>query len=72
MSQVLGWPIHPCPCAASTRLAAWMERHCPGSLETTEPFCKLQSGVLLERLEEIGELKTALEAKGCERSSGSG
>ena len=29
--------------AAAARLADWMDRHCPGSLEVTEPFCKLQS-----------------------------
>ena len=50
---------------AASRLAAWMERHCPGSLEVTEPFCRMQSGQLLERLAELGQLKGALEAKGC-------
>jgi hypothetical protein len=52
--------------AASTRLAAWMERHCPGSLETSEPFCKLQSGLLLERLAELADLKAAIAVQRCE------
>src|SRR5690349_10343603 len=56
--------------AVSTRLAAWMERHCPGSLETTEPFCRLQSGLLLNRLDELGQLKAALASKRCELPEG--
>jgi hypothetical protein len=52
--------------AAATRLAAWMERNCPGVLEQTEPFCRLQSGLLLERLDELGQLKAAIAAKQCE------
>lgn len=52
--------------AATIRLAEWMKRHCPGSLEVTEPFCRLQSHSLLERLDELGELKAALAAKGCD------
>ena len=51
--------------AAASRLAAWMERHCPGALEQTQPFCRLQSRGLLERLDELGELKALLHAKGC-------
>ena len=51
--------------AATTRLAEWMERHCPGVLEDTDPFCRLQAHALLERLAEFGELKAALDAKGC-------
>jgi hypothetical protein len=53
--------------AAATRLAAWMERHCPGALEDTQPFCRLQSRALLERLADLGSLKEALAAKRCER-----
>ena len=53
--------------AAVSRLAVWMERYCPGALEDSEPFCRLQSHRLLERLDELGELKAALAAKGCER-----
>jgi hypothetical protein len=53
---------------AASRLAAWMERHCPGEMERTTPFCRMQSGLLLERLDALGELKAALEAKGCDRS----
>jgi hypothetical protein len=52
--------------AAATRLAAWMERHCPGALEDTQPFCRLQSRALLERLADLGSLKEALAAKECE------
>jgi len=52
--------------AATARLAAWMERHCPGALENTDPFCRFQSRSLLEHLAELGEVKAALEAKGCE------
>jgi hypothetical protein len=52
--------------AAAARLAAWMERHCPGALEDTDPFCRFQSRSLLERLADLGEVKQALEAKGCE------
>jgi len=52
--------------AAATRLAAWMEGHCPGALEDTQPFCRLQSRALLERLTDLGALKEALAAKGCE------
>jgi hypothetical protein len=52
--------------AAATRLAVWMERHCPGALEQTEPFCRLQSRLLLERLDELGQLKAAIAAKLCE------
>jgi hypothetical protein len=51
--------------AAATRLADWMERHCPGVSEQTEPFCRLQSGLLLERLDALGQLKAALAAKQC-------
>jgi hypothetical protein len=51
--------------AAAARLAAWMEAHCPGALEDTDPFCRFQSRSLLERLAELGEVKAALEAKGC-------
>src|SRR5215469_12445913 len=50
---------------AATRLAKWMERHCPGALEDTDPFCRFQSRSLLERLADLGELKEALAAKGC-------
>ncbi|HSP17923.1 MAG TPA: hypothetical protein VLQ79_00300, partial [Myxococcaceae bacterium] len=42
-------------------------RHCPGALEDTDPFCRLQSHALLERLDELGELKAALAANGCDR-----
>ena len=52
--------------ASATRLAAWMERHCPGVLEDTDPFCRFQSRSLLERLAVLGEVKAVLEAKGCE------
>ena len=52
--------------AGATRLAEWMERHCPGALEDTQPFCRLQSDLLLERLDELGEVKAALDAKHCE------
>jgi hypothetical protein len=52
--------------ASATRLAAWMERHCPGALEDTQPFCRLQSRALLERLADLGALKEALAAKGCQ------
>jgi len=52
--------------AAAARLAAWMERHCPGTLEDSDSFCRFQSRSLLERLAELGEVKAALEAKGCE------
>jgi hypothetical protein len=55
--------------AAAARLAEWMERHCPGEMENTEPFCKLQSQTLLERLDELGELKAALAAKRCVQPS---
>jgi hypothetical protein len=51
--------------ASAARLAAWMERHCPGALEDTDPFCRFQSRSLLERLAELGEVKVALEEKGC-------
>jgi len=51
--------------AAAARLAAWMDRHCPGAMEDTDPFCKLQSDGLLQRLDELGELRAALAAKGC-------
>jgi hypothetical protein len=51
--------------ATATRLAQWMERHCPGTLEDTDPFCRVQSRSLLERLDELGEVQAALEAKGC-------
>ena len=53
--------------AAATRLAEWMERHCPGALENTDSFCRLQSGLLLERLDELGQLKAAIAANGCHR-----
>jgi hypothetical protein len=43
-----------------------MERHCPRALEDTQPFCRLQSDLLLERLDELGEVKAALDAKRCE------
>src|SRR5215475_15081507 len=52
--------------AAAARLGTWMEHHCPGALEDTEPFCRLQSRALLEQLVELGELKAAHAAKGCE------
>jgi len=52
--------------AATARLADWMDRHCPGSLEVTEPFCRLQSRALMEHMAELGELKAALAAKRCE------
>jgi hypothetical protein len=44
-----------------------MERHCPGAPEDTDPFCRFQSRSLLERLAELGEVKAAMEAKGCDR-----
>jgi hypothetical protein len=49
-----------------TRLAEWMDRHCPGALEDAEPFCRFQSRTLLERLGDLGALKEAFAAKGCE------
>jgi hypothetical protein len=52
--------------AAATRLAEWMEHHCPGEMESTEPFCRMQSGQLMERLVALGEVKSALHAKRCE------
>jgi hypothetical protein len=52
--------------ASAARLAEWMEGHCPGALEDTQPFCRFQSRTLLERLDELGELKAALGAKGCQ------
>jgi hypothetical protein len=52
--------------AGAARLAEWMERHCPGTLEDTQPFCRLQSRTLLQQLDELGELKAALAAKGCQ------
>jgi hypothetical protein len=57
--------------AGAARLAAWMEAHCPGTLEETEPFCRLQSSLLLERLDALGQLKAALAAKRCEAASSS-
>jgi hypothetical protein len=54
--------------AEATRLAEWRERHCSGALENTEAFCRLQSRSLLGPLAELGEVKAALEAKGCDRS----
>ena len=52
--------------AATERLAEWMDRHCPGSLEVTEPFCRLQSQALLEQLDRLGEVKATFAAKRCE------
>jgi hypothetical protein len=52
--------------AAAARLAGWMEQHCPGTLEDTDPFCRFQSRSLLERLAELSEVKAALEARRCE------
>ena len=49
-----------------TRLAEWMDRHCPGPLEDAEPFCRFQSRTLLERLGDLGALKEAFAAKGCD------
>jgi hypothetical protein len=51
---------------AAARLADWMERHCPGDMESTEPFCRMQSGLLMDRLAELGEVKSAMHAKQCE------
>jgi hypothetical protein len=52
--------------AATARLADWMDHHCPGSLEVTEPFCRLQSSALLERLSALGDLNATFAAKRCE------
>jgi len=54
--------------AATARLADWMDRHCPGSLEVTEPFCQLQSQSLLEQLDGLGEVKSSFAANRCELS----
>jgi hypothetical protein len=43
-----------------------MERNCPGALEESQPFCRLQSGLLLERLDALGQLKAAIAARECE------
>jgi hypothetical protein len=47
------------------RLAAWMEANCPGEREVTVPFCKIQSSLLLDRMQEIGEVASARREKGC-------
>jgi len=52
--------------AAATRLAAWMERHCPGAREDTDSFCRRQSGFLLDRLAELGKVKAAIAAQRCD------
>src|SRR5262245_39778960 len=38
----------------------------PWSSRRHRPFCRSQSGALLERVAELGEVKVALEAKGCD------
>jgi hypothetical protein len=67
-------PPRPCPVLARDqaektdavdRLARWMDTHCPGRLEVTEPFCRRQSTQLLERAAEVGEVAAERRARGC-------
>ncbi len=51
--------------AGLASLAEWMDRHCSGELEFTNAFCRVQSRMLLERLDEAAEVESAWRAKRC-------